>query len=107
MSEYYQLGRSHSAPHAIASIADPPTAEEMTRLADRVLSGMHDGDVDVAFDRAAAFCRVIARGQALWADQRGVSSGDAQRLTSRANQLVRTAEELELSARSYRVSTLD
>ncbi|WP_147104274.1 hypothetical protein [Nesterenkonia populi] len=107
MSEYYQLGRSDSAPHVIAGIAEPPTAEEMTRLADRVLSGMHDGDIDVAFDRAAAFCRVIARGQALWTDRQRLSKEDARQLTSRANQLVRTAEELERSARSYRAGTLD
>lgn len=107
MSEYYRLGRTHSAPHAIAGIADPPTAEEMTRLADRVLAGMHQGDVDVAFDRAAAFCRVIARGQALWADKHHLSKEEARQLTSKANQLVRTAEDLERSARSYRAGTLD
>ncbi|WP_235180977.1 hypothetical protein [Nesterenkonia sp. AN1] len=67
MSEYYQLGKTDSAPHAIAGVAEPPTAQEMNRLADLVLAGMYRGDIDSAFDRAGAFCRVIARGQALWA----------------------------------------
>ncbi|WP_022873116.1 hypothetical protein [Nesterenkonia alba] len=107
MSEYYRLGRSHSAPSVIAGIAEPPTAEEMTRLADRVLHGMHSGDIDVAFDRAAAFCRVIARGQALWADHQDLTSTEAQRLTDKAHQLTTTAEELEASAKAYRAGTLD
>lgn len=108
MSEYYRLGRSDSVPHAVAGVAEPPTAEEMTRLADMVLAGMYTGDIDVAFDRAAAFCRVVARGQALWAGRHErVSPEDARRLTSRADQLLRTAEDLEGSARSFRAGTLD
>ena len=108
MSEYYRLGRSNSAPAAIAGVPEPPTAEEMTRLADMILAGMYAGEIDVAFDRAGAFCRVIARGQALWADsERGHSEEDPNRLTAKANQLVRTAEELESSARAYRSGTLD
>ncbi|WP_044496603.1 hypothetical protein [Nesterenkonia massiliensis] len=108
MSDYYRLGRSHSAPAAIAGVPEPPTAEEMTRLADQVLAGMYSGEVDVAFDRASAFCRVIARGQALWADRHAdISPQDALRLTARASQLVTTAEELESSARAYRAGTLD
>lgn len=108
MSEYYRLGRSDSVPHAVAGVAEPPTAEEMTRLADMVLAGMYTGDIDVAFDRAAAFCRVVARGQALWAGRHErMSPEDARRLTSRADQLLRTAEDLEGSARAFRAGTLD
>lgn len=108
MSEYYRLGRTEAVPHAIAGVAEPPTAEEMTRLADMVLAGMYTGDIDVAFDRAAAFCRVIARGQALWAGRHErVSPDDARRLTSRADQLLSTAENLEGAARAFRAGTLD
>ena len=107
MSEYYRLGRSHSVPAAVAGVPEPPTADEMTKLADMILAGMYAGDIDVAFDRAAAFCRVIARGQALWADTRRPEPEDAQRMTSKANQLVTTAEELESSARAHRAGTLD
>ncbi len=39
MSEYYRLGRSDSVSHAVAGVAEPPTAEEMTRLADMVWQG--------------------------------------------------------------------
>lgn len=108
MSEYYRLGRSDAVPHAVAGVPEPPTAEEMTRLADMVLAGMYTGDIDVAFDRAAAFCRVVARGQALWAGRHeDVSPEDARRLTSRADQLLGTAEDLEGSARAFRAGTLD
>lgn len=108
MSEYYRLGRSHSAPAAIAGVPEPPTAEEMTRLADMILAGMYSGEIDVAFDRAGAFCRVVARGQALWADTKAHhAQDDPERLTTKANQLVRTAEELESCARGYRAGTLD
>lgn len=107
MSEYYRLGRSQSAPAAIAGVPEPPTAEEMTKLADMILAGMYSGDIDVAFDRAGAFCRVIARGQALWADTRSPQAEEAERMTNKAGQLVTTAEELESSARAYRSGTLD
>lgn len=107
MSEYYRLGRSNSAPAAIAGVPEPPTADEMTRLADMILAGMYAGEVDVAFDRAGAFCRVIARGQALWADSGRGHIEDAARLTRKADQLVRTADELESAARAYRAGTLD
>ncbi|GFZ85691.1 hypothetical protein [Nesterenkonia alkaliphila] len=107
ISEYYRLGRSHSAPSAIAGVAEPPSAEEMTRLADRILAGMYAGDIDVAFDRAGAFCRVVARGQALWADQRRLEHFEARALTEKAKQLLGTAEELESAARAHRAGTLD
>lgn len=107
MSEYYRLGRSQSAPSAIAGVAEPPTAEEMSRLANHILAGMYAGEIDVAFDRAGAFCRVIARGQALWADKQHLEHREATRLTENADQLVRTAEELESSARAQRAGTLD
>lgn len=108
MSEYFRRGSSASGPTAIAGVAEPPTAEEMTKLADMVLAGMYSGDIDVAFDRAAAFCRVIARGQALWADHHEEASPqDAEWLTSRAKQLLGTADDLEGSARAFRVGTLD
>lgn len=107
MSEYYRLGRSHSAPSAIAGVPEPPTADEMNRLADRILAGMYAGDIDVAFDRAGAFCRVIARGQALWADRTHGEHREAKALTEKANRLVTTAEELESSARAFRDGALD
>lgn len=108
MAEYYRTGRSSSVQEAIAGVPEPPTSDEMTKLADMVLAGMYTGAIDVAFDRAAAFCRVIARGEALWADtHEGTSSRDARRLTIRAEQLVGTAEDLEASARAFRADKLD
>lgn len=108
MSEYFRLGRTAAAPTAIAGVPEPPTAEEMTKLADMLLAGMYSGEVDVAFDRAAAFCRVIARGQALWADRHSSHhDDDARRLTARASRLISTADDLENAARAHRAGTLD
>ena len=73
---------------------EPPDSDEMLHLADRVLAGMYVGEIDVAFDRAAAFCRVIARGQTL---ANGTDSTD----------LVTAATDLEASAQSYRAGRLD
>ncbi|GAB3190274.1 hypothetical protein [Nesterenkonia suensis] len=108
LAEYYDAGRGHGTTAAIAGVPEPPTADEMTKLADMVLAGMYTGEIDVAFDRAAAFCRVIARGEAHWADSHDGTAADvARRMTTRADQLVRTAEELEASARAFRAGTLD
>ncbi|MDS2174146.1 hypothetical protein Q7C18_15690 [Nesterenkonia sp. CL21] len=109
LAEYYRTGRGDgTTTAAIAGVPEPPTSDEMTKLADMVLAGMYTGDIDVAFDRAASFCRVIARGEALWADNHeGTSQEVARRMTTRADQLIRTAEELETSARAYRAGTLD
>lgn len=94
MAEYFRTGRGNSTTAAIAGVPEPPDAEEMLSLADRVLAGMYVGEVDVAFDRAAAFCRVIARGQSL---STGADSAD----------LVAAATDLEASAQAYRAGRLD
>ena len=49
---------------AIAGAGTPPGPETMRELADAILRGLYDGDVAVALDRAAAFCRVVAAGRA-------------------------------------------
>lgn len=48
----------------IAGAGTPPGPEAMRHLADEILRGLYDGDVAVALDRAAAFCRVVAAGRA-------------------------------------------
>lgn len=48
----------------IAGVGTPPGAAQMRELADAILRGVYDGDVAVALDRAAAFCRVVASGRA-------------------------------------------
>lgn len=48
----------------IAGAGSPPGPAQMRELADTILRGVYDGDVAVALERAAAFCRVVASGRA-------------------------------------------
>lgn len=83
--------------HVIAGVEDPPGVAEVRDLSDRILGGIFDGDLAVALERAAAFCRVVATGRAHLED------GD---MTSAAA-LVTMAEDLEGSARLWRAGSLD
>ena len=72
-------------------------------MADAILSGAFDGEFDVALERSAAFCRVVALGQATsrTAAEHG-NENHASKLTRNSHQLVKTAEDLEASARAWR-----
>ncbi|KRE36123.1 hypothetical protein ASG73_15855 [Janibacter sp. Soil728] len=83
--------------HVIAGVVDPPGADEVRDLSDRILGGVFDGDLAVALERAAAFCRVVATGRAHLED------GDV----AAAAAMVTTAEDLEGSARLWRRGALD
>lgn len=88
-------------------------------MVDAVLRGVGDGDLDVTFDRAAAFARVCSVGRAVLADRVDVPPGDvdpvadldaeldATALTRSASALVQTAEDLEACARRWRKDALD
>ena len=59
-------------------------------------------------ERFAAFCRVVALGQANHADDAEVANGPhAARLTRNSHQLIKTAEDLEHAAASWRRGELD
>ncbi len=47
-----------------AGVQDPPGPREVSQLADDVIRGAIRSDVDVAFDRAAAFAHIVAVGRA-------------------------------------------
>ncbi len=83
--------------HVIAGIAEPPGVEEVRVLADRILEGVFDGDLAVALERAASFCRVVATGRA-HLDEGDVASAAA---------MMTTAEDLEASAGLWRRGHLD
>ncbi len=94
--------------NVVAGAAEPPGAVEMTSMADTILSGAFDGEFDVALERFAAFCRVVALGQANHADGADPGNGShASKLTRSSSQLVRTAEDLEHAAASWRRGALD
>ena len=109
VAERYRSGAAAAqVPGVVAGVAMPPGPDDVRRVADAVLSGVFAGDLAVALERGAAFCRVLATGAAFDAD--GVDDIDpdgARRLTRGASSLIRTAEELELSAELWRQGRLD
>ncbi len=105
----YRLGVD-AAPvqEAVAGVPRPPSPDDVRALADDVLSGVYAGDLGVALERAAAFCRILATGAAFDADAREVADPDgAVRMTRGAADLQRTAAELEHAAGMWRAGTLD
>lgn len=135
MSHYYERGmHSHYLAQALAGVPSPPIADEICSTVDAILAGAYTGDFDVALNRFAAFCRVLALGQdhvALELRQgqpvssRGKHLDDslhayppsaevcseaalrATRLRSAARRLTGTARELEEAALRWRAGKLD
>jgi hypothetical protein len=94
--------------HAIAGVEDPPGPDEVKRLADLILTGVFQGDLALALDRAGAFCRVVATGAAFEAQSdEGHADARAHQSTLRAAQLLRTGEDLERCAALWRKGLLE
>jgi hypothetical protein len=99
-SREYAAGIRFTGPnHAVAGAAEPPGPEEMSRVIDEVMRGVFEGDLAVALERAAAFCRVVSAGRA------DTSSGD-DTAEQAANVLV-MAEDLTVCARLWRAGSLE
>lgn len=92
-------------PHVVAGVAEPPGPDEVRALADAVLTGVYAGELDVALERAGAFCRVVAAGRALRADD-DPDPDAAATSTRRAASLQQTAADLEAAARAWRAHDL-
>ena len=105
---WYRAGHAAHAARAVAGAVEPPGPEELRRLTDTILTGTFRSEPDVAFERAAAYARVVALGQANHAEAAETAQPDlAARLTRRAVRLVSTAEALEAAARAWRDGSLD
>lgn len=105
----YRLG-VEAAPvqEAVAGVPSPPEPGDLRILADAVLSGVFTGDLAVALERAAAFCRILSTGAAFDADSREVADPTgATRMTRSASSLLRTAEELERAGELWRAGSLE
>ncbi|MFL4475999.1 hypothetical protein ACIPVK_18545 [Paeniglutamicibacter sp. MACA_103] len=109
MASFFAAGaRQAQVERLVAGAAEPPGAEELCTMTSSILTGAFDGEFDVALERTAAYCRVIALGQAEQADAAELSHPDrATLMTSRAHALLRTAEDLESAAVSWRRGELD
>lgn len=104
-SSDYQAGMPHAVVlHAVAGAAEPPGPDEIRGLADAILTGVYDGELDVALERAGAFCRVVASGRAHRSDAVAVTS-PAEWLRS-AGSILATGEDLESCARLWRAGDL-
>jgi hypothetical protein len=101
----FEAGRWRAPVHeVVAGVGEPPGADEVLVLADAVLAGAFQGDLAVALERAGAFCRVVATGWAVLADD---EAGElASVLTRRAADLVRTGGQLERAADRWREGSL-
>jgi len=116
LARAYESGRVLAPVHeVVAGVEAPPGQAELLDLADAVLTGAFRGDLDVALERAGAFCRVVSTGLALIADhvpEPDLTDPDADprhtayALTRRAADLLRTAGELERAAAKWRSGDL-
>ncbi|WP_265443491.1 hypothetical protein [Flexivirga meconopsidis] len=104
----YDLGRHHAdVSHAVAGAAEPPSPEALRELVDAILTGVFDGDLAVALDRASAFCRVVSIGRAYRADEHDVvDDASAAEATRSAAQLLTTAHDLHRAANAWRAGDL-
>jgi hypothetical protein len=92
----------------VAGAPSPAGPQEVLDLADQILRGVFTGDLGIALDRAAAFCRVEAAGATSVADdQDGPSPERATELTTRASRLATYAADLTACARLARADSLD
>jgi len=109
VADRYRQGMSAAAVHdVVAGVAELPTATDVVHLVDQVLTGVYTRDLDVALERAAAFCRVVATGTAFDADHLDtVDSTSADRATRSAASLLRTADELARAAELWRTGRLE
>lgn len=110
----YAEGIGHAGVAAvIAGAGSPPGPTQMKELADVILRGVYAGDVALALERAAAFCRVVAAGRA--AQEPRLSAGGVQptlaELSSRharsAAAVLGMADDLSGAARAWRRGDLD
>jgi hypothetical protein len=83
----------------VGEYADPAAVQ---RMADDVLTGLYQGDLAVALERAAAFFRVVAAGRESLGD-RAVHAADGVDLAARNE---RVASALSAAARRWRAGTL-
>lgn len=104
--------RFADVPHVVAGVAEFAGPAELRDLTDAILTGIFDGDLAIALERASGFCRVVAAGRAQRAndaDDEGSGAQDADwgsAQTRRAASLLTTADDLEACARLWRKGDL-
>lgn len=105
----YERGRARlaSADDVVAGVPSPAGPDELVTLSDAILRGVFSGDLAVALDRAASFCRVEAAGAADLADDHDRTEPErATTFTTRALRLTVYAEDLTSAAALWRREAL-
>ena len=90
----------------LAGVQDPPGPREVSQLADDVIRGAVRSDVDVAFDRAAAFAHIVAVGRAHIAPEHSVEQSVNRNDAHSAAKLMEMAGHLRQAARLERAGKL-
>lgn len=89
----------------ISGVVEPPRPEDLRVLTQQILTGVYEGDLDVALERAAAFCHVTATGLAVLSEEdpeaTGQPEGAAAEQLRRAARLQATATDLQACARLW------
>ncbi len=104
--------RFADVPHVVAGVAEPPGPAELQELTDAILTGVFEGDLAIALQRASSFCRVVAAGRAERANDADASDPGAidpqwgSAHTRRAASLLTTGDDLEACARLWRQDDL-
>jgi len=102
-ADYAEGIRFTDVNHAVAGVAEPPGPDELRALTDAILRGVFEGDLAVALQRAAAFCRVVAAGRAERAHATDMSDPEAAAAqTRRAASMLGTGEDLAAAAHLWR-----
>lgn len=102
------LGATEVA-QSVAGLGPGDVAEEIVVLFDRVVGGVFAGDLDVALDRASAFCQIIAAGSAELAGSADLIGGPelASQLIHDGEVMAQRAGELRAAAAAWRAGRLD
>jgi len=109
-AELFRIGRAAavSIDPVVAGVAEPVTPETINEMCDRILRGVFTGDLAIALERAASYCRVMSIGAASLADDRDSHDDQhAGELTARSLRYAKFAEELQAGAHRWRDGTLD
>lgn len=96
-----------TADAVIAGAARPTGPAEMRRLADEILTGVFAGDLALALDRAAAFCRLVQAGAVAIANDSDLAAPErGSRLTAQAARMQDLADDFDSAARLWRLGSL-
>jgi len=100
--------RFADVPHVVTGVAEPVGPVELDELIDTILTGIFEGDLAIALERASGFCRVVAAGRVQRANDSDANLSDVHdelwgsAQTRRAASMLTTAEDLEACARLWR-----